>query len=54
MPELQISAWDLGILIGYVVLTRIGFGWFFARQTKGEGAEGYFCLLYTSPSPRDL
>ena len=42
MPELQITAWDLGILIGYVVLTRIGFGWFFARQTKGEGAEGYF------------
>ncbi len=42
MPELQITAWDLVILIGYVVLTRIGFGWFFARQTKGEGAEGYF------------
>jgi SSS family solute:Na+ symporter len=42
MPELQVTAWDLGILIGYVVLTRIAFGWFFARRIRGEGAEGYF------------
>jgi SSS family solute:Na+ symporter len=42
MPRLEISAWDLGILIGYVVLTRVAFGWYFARQTRGQGAEGYF------------
>lgn len=42
MPELQVSAWDLAILIAYVVLTRVAFGWFFARRTRGEGAEGYF------------
>jgi SSS family solute:Na+ symporter len=32
----------LAILIGYLVSTRIAFGWFFARQTRGEGAEGFF------------
>jgi SSS family solute:Na+ symporter len=42
MPQLEVSAWDLAILIGYVVLTRVAFGWFFARRTRGEGAEGYF------------
>jgi SSS family solute:Na+ symporter len=42
MPELEVSGWDLGILIGYVVLTRVAFGWFFARRTRGEGAQGYF------------
>ena len=42
MPQLEVTAWDLAILIGYVVLTRIAFGWFFARRTRGEGAEGYF------------
>jgi len=42
MPHLEVTAWDLAILIGYVVLTRIAFGWFFARRTRGEGAEGYF------------
>jgi len=42
MPQLEVTAWDLGILIGYVVLTRVAFGWFFARQTRGEGTEGFF------------
>jgi SSS family solute:Na+ symporter len=42
MPELEVSAWDLAILVGYLVLTRVSFGWFFARRTRGEGAEGYF------------
>ena len=42
MPSLEVTAWDLAILIGYVVLTRVAFGWFFARRTRGEGAEGYF------------
>jgi len=42
MPQLEVTPWDLAILIGYVVLTRVAFGWFFARQTRGEGAEGYF------------
>ncbi|MBW1874620.1 MAG: sodium/solute symporter, partial [Deltaproteobacteria bacterium] len=42
MPQLEVSAWDIAILIGYVVVTRIAFGWFFARQTRGEGAEGFF------------
>jgi len=42
MPQLEVSNWDLAILIGYVVVTRIAFGWFFARQTRGEGAEGFF------------
>jgi len=42
MPHLEVSVWDLAILIGYVVVTRVAFGWFFARQTRGEGAEGYF------------
>lgn len=42
MPRLEVTPWDLAILIGYVVLTRVAFGWFFARRTRGEGAEGYF------------
>ncbi len=42
MPELEVGAWDIAILIGYVVTTRVAFGWFFARRTRGEGAEGYF------------
>ncbi|MEM7434249.1 MAG: sodium/solute symporter [Myxococcota bacterium] len=42
MPDLQVTAWDVGILIGYVVLTRVGFGWYFARKTRGQGAESYF------------
>jgi SSS family solute:Na+ symporter len=42
MPQLEVTAWDIAILIGYVVVTRIAFGWFFARQTRGEGAEGFF------------
>jgi len=39
---MTVSAWDLAILIGYVVLTRVAFGWYFARRTRGEGAEGFF------------
>ncbi len=42
MPELRISSWDLAILIGYVVLTRVAFGWYFARRTRDQGAEGFF------------
>lgn len=42
MPQLEVSAWDLAILVGYVVLTRVAFGWFFARRIRGEGAEGFF------------
>jgi len=40
--QLEVTAWDLAILIGYVVVTRVAFGWFFARRTRGEGAEGFF------------
>jgi SSS family solute:Na+ symporter len=42
MPQLEVTARDLAILIGYVVVTRVAFGWFFARRTRGEGAEGFF------------
>jgi len=42
MPQLEVGPWDIGILIGYVVATRVAFGWFFARRTRGEGADGYF------------
>ena len=42
MPELNVTAVDIGILLAYVLLTRILFGWWFARKTRGEGAESYF------------
>ena len=42
MPKLEVSGWDLAILIGYVVLTRVVVGVFVARRTRGEGAQGYF------------
>lgn len=41
MPELNVTAVDLAVLIGYVVGTRILFGWYFARQTEGK-SENYF------------
>jgi SSS family solute:Na+ symporter len=42
LPEFEITTVDLTILIGYVILTRLLFGWYLARKTKGKGAESYF------------
>lgn len=40
--QLSITAVDVAILIGYVIGTRIFFGWYFARKTRGQGSESYF------------
>lgn len=42
MPRFHVGAIDLAILIGYVVATRIFFGWWASRKAAGKGAEGYF------------
>ena len=42
MPEFEVTALDIGILLSYVLLSRVFFGWYYARKTKGEGSEGYF------------
>lgn len=42
MTNLSVTAVDLVVLAGYVIGTRILFGWYFARKTRGEGAESYF------------
>src|SRR6056297_944813 len=42
MNDLQVTWIDLMVLGGYVIGTRILFGWYFARKTKGQGAESYF------------
>jgi SSS family solute:Na+ symporter len=42
MPELDVTATDLAVVLIYLVATRIAFGWYFARRLGGAGAEGYF------------
>ena len=42
MPDFEVTALDIGILLSYVLLSRVFFGWYYARKTKGEGSEGYF------------
>lgn len=42
MPELQVTPLDIGILLTYVLGTRVVLGWWFARRAKKGGAEGYF------------
>lgn len=42
MEDFQVTTVDLTLFIGYVLGTRILFGWYFASKTKGKGAESYF------------
>ena len=42
MPEFELTTVDLAILAAYVFGTRIVLGWWFARKTRRQGAEGYF------------
>ncbi len=42
MPSFDIHPIDIAILLSYVLGTRIVLGWWFARKTKKQGAEGYF------------
>ena len=42
MPSFAVHPIDLVILLSYVLGTRIVLGWWFARKTKQQGAEGYF------------
>jgi SSS family solute:Na+ symporter len=42
MAEFDIHPIDLAILVSYVLGTRVILGWWFARKTKQQGAEGYF------------
>jgi SSS family solute:Na+ symporter len=42
MPSFDIHPVDVAILLGYVLGTRVVLGWWFARKTKQQGAEGYF------------
>jgi SSS family solute:Na+ symporter len=42
MPSLSVSHLDVGILLAYVLGTRLLFGWYIARKRRTEDAEGYF------------
>lgn len=42
MPNFDIHPLDIAIVLGYVLGTRVVLGWWFARQTREQGAEGYF------------
>lgn len=42
MPSFDVHPIDLLILLSYVLGTRVVLGWWFARKTKQQGAEGYF------------
>lgn len=42
MPQLNVQTADLLVLVVYVIGTRILFGWYFARKTRGGGSEEYF------------
>lgn len=42
MPDLSVTALDVTILLGYVLGTRILFGWWIVRRRRGADAEGYF------------
>lgn len=42
MPDLSVTSLDVAILLGYVLGTRILFGWWIVRRRKGDDAEGYF------------
>lgn len=42
MQDFQITTLDLTVFFVYVIGTRIVFGWYFARKTRGQGAESYF------------
>ena len=42
MPPLHVTTLDLTILIGYVLGTRILFGWYIAAKMKRDSAEAYF------------
>lgn len=42
MPSLDVTTLDLVILFGYVLGTRLLFGWYIARHRRTDDAEGYF------------
>ena len=42
MPQLQVTALDLTILIVYVIGTRLLFGWYIASRRRQGNAEDYF------------
>jgi Na+/proline symporter len=42
MPTLSVSALDLIILIGYVLGSRLIFGWYIARKRRQGDTESYF------------
>lgn len=42
MPALEVRTTDLVVLLVYVIGTRVLFGWYFARKTRGGGSEEYF------------
>jgi len=42
LPAFEVTALDIAILLSYVLLSRVFFGWYCARKTKGEGSESFF------------
>jgi SSS family solute:Na+ symporter len=42
MPDFTITTTDIVILVGYVIGTRLFFGWYFAHKHRKDGSEGYF------------
>lgn len=41
MPKFEVTAWDIAILLVYVLGTRLFFAWWVSRHTE-SGSEGYF------------
>jgi SSS family solute:Na+ symporter len=42
MPQFEVHAIDIAVLATYILITRLGFGWYSARKARGGGSEGYF------------
>ncbi len=51
MPQFDVTTLDITILVGYVVGSRIIFGWYFARKVKEGGSESYFLAGRTMAWP---
>jgi len=42
LPDFEVTSWDILILVGYVIGSRIFFGWYLSRQVRSGDADSYF------------
>lgn len=42
MPDFNVTALDIGILLLYIIGVRVALGWYVSRKNRGAGSEQYF------------